>query len=450
MVSEGVLVCLQLLKLFLLPAANASNGLGSSTADQMTSFASMLQAKQLAINQLRAHVDRYESEYKTKREDVRTGRQELEEMKRRFERKRQEAKAFADRIEAKRQEAERLRELGADAARSPGLSNATTAAPAFSSSDVEVMSVPQFDWGSQSKKNEGFSGGSAAPSAGSNRQPSSLQTKFKYQCIYEFEARNKDEISIKPGDIIMVDTSAASEPEWLSGEVNGKVGWFPQGYAELIDENGDSAMAVVDNEPKPLDAAWGAASVDNTAEVAAAEEAAAASVSAAAAPADSSFTATASANTTTLKTARALYDWTSTEQGHLNFTTGELIRITEYQDTWYYGELVSGAAAGWFPESYVEIVAGDAASAADQPPSYYVGLYAFESQEKGDLEFGEGELVLVEKKDGEWWTGVIVDRATGQPNEARRGIFPSNFVGPATAADIPLVGCFVLNHFHLY
>lgn len=407
----------------------------------------MLQAKQLAINQLRAHLERYESEYKTKREDVRTGRQELDEMKRRFERKRQEAKSFADRIEAKRQEAERLREMGADAAAAAAgtnraMANATTAAPAFVTSDVEVMSVPQFDW-ANSKKTTSFSDSMSASASGA-KQP---QTKFKYQCIYEFEARNKDEITIKPGDIIMVDTSAASEPEWLSGEVNGKVGWFPQGYAELIDENGDSAMAVVDNEPKPLDAAWGAASVDNSAEVdaatAAAETAAAAVAATSGGGADSSFTATASANTATLKTARALYDWTSTEQGHLNFTTGELIRITEYQDTWYYGELVNGSASGWFPESYVEIVSGgEAVAGASTDQNYYVGLYAFESQEKGDLEFGEGELVLVEKKEGEWWTGVILDRSTGRPNEARRGIFPSNFVGPATAADIPSVSYF--------
>lgn len=416
----------------------------------MTSFGSMLQAKQLAINQLRAHLERYESEFKTKREDVRTGRQELEEMKRRFERKRQEAKSFADRIEAKRQEAERLREMGADGASAGtnrAMANATTAAPVFASSDVEVMSVPQFDW-ANSKKTTSFSDSTTTSGGGGGgtKQP---QTKFKYQCIYEFEARNKDEITIKPGDIIMVDTSAASEPEWLSGEVNGRVGWFPQGYAEMIDENGDSAMAVVDNEPKPLDAAWGAAGVDNSAEVdaatAAAETAAAAAVAATSAAADSSFTATASANTTTLKTARALYDWTSTEQGHLNFTTGELIRITEYQDTWYYGELANGSAAGWFPESYVEIVSGGGSAAAAAgagstgEQNYYVGLYAFESPEKGDLEFVEGELVLVEKKDGEWWTGVIVDRSTGLPNESRRGIFPSNFVGPATAADIPKV-----------
>jgi len=39
--------------------------------------------------------------------------------------------------------------------------------------------------------------------------------------------------------------------------------------------------------------------------------------------------------------------------------------------------------------------------------------------EPGDLNMKQDEVVLVTKKDGDWWTGIIGDRS---------GIFPSNYV----------------------
>ncbi|KAJ8870530.1 hypothetical protein PR048_029553 [Dryococelus australis] len=53
---------------------------------------------------------------------------------------------------------------------------------------------------------------------------------------------------------------------------------------------------------------------------------------------------------------------------------------------------------------------------------YYVAMYPYQSMETGDLSFQQGEVVLVVKKEGDWWTGVIGDR---------QGIFPSNYVQKA-------------------
>jgi len=50
---------------------------------------------------------------------------------------------------------------------------------------------------------------------------------------------------------------------------------------------------------------------------------------------------------------------------------------------------------------------------------YYSVVYTYESEEPGDLNLNRDEVVLVTKKDGDWWTGVIGDRS---------GIFPSNYV----------------------
>jgi intersectin len=49
----------------------------------------------------------------------------------------------------------------------------------------------------------------------------------------------------------------------------------------------------------------------------------------------------------------------------------------------------------------------------------YIACYPYQSAEAGDLVFEGGEEVLVVKKDGDWWTGVI---------GSRTGIFPANYV----------------------
>lgn len=56
--------------------------------------------------------------------------------------------------------------------------------------------------------------------------------------------------------------------------------------------------------------------------------------------------------------------------------------------------------------------------------SEYTALYTYESPEPSDLSFREGDLILVGKKDGEWWHGSIGDS---------KGVFPSNYVKPKEA-----------------
>uniref|UniRef100_A0A803Y474 Intersectin-1 n=1 Tax=Meleagris gallopavo TaxID=9103 RepID=A0A803Y474_MELGA len=58
-----------------------------------------------------------------------------------------------------------------------------------------------------------------------------------YRALYPFESRSHDEITIQPGDIVMVDESQTGEPGWLGGELKGKTGWFPANYAEKIPES---------------------------------------------------------------------------------------------------------------------------------------------------------------------------------------------------------------------
>lgn len=46
-------------------------------------------------------------------------------------------------------------------------------------------------------------------------------------------------------------------------------------------------------------------------------------------------------------------------------------------------------------------------------------MYTYESSEQGDLTFQQGDMILVTKKDGDWWTGTLGDKS---------GVFPSNYV----------------------
>lgn len=50
---------------------------------------------------------------------------------------------------------------------------------------------------------------------------------------------------------------------------------------------------------------------------------------------------------------------------------------------------------------------------------YYIAAYPYDSTEPGDLSFQAGEMVIVTKKEGDWWTGTIGDRT---------GMFPCNYV----------------------
>lgn len=50
---------------------------------------------------------------------------------------------------------------------------------------------------------------------------------------------------------------------------------------------------------------------------------------------------------------------------------------------------------------------------------YYIATYAYQSSEPGDLTFDRGDLILVTKMEGDWWSGSIGSRS---------GIFPCNYV----------------------
>lgn len=124
---------------------------------------------------------------------------------------------------------------------------------------------------------------------------------------------------------------------------------------------------------------------------------------------------------------------------------------------WLAGQI--NGHTGWFPESYAEKYEDDVIEEEDEevekvveeeaaapvieevqsteiPATVeannfngnmhgekYIACYPYQSAEVGDLNFEVGDEMVVIKKEGDWWTGVIGTRS---------GMFPANYVQPYT------------------
>jgi hypothetical protein len=49
--------------------------------------------------------------------------------------------------------------------------------------------------------------------------------------LYEYIAQEPDELTLHPGDIIIL---IKENPDWWEGELNGQIGVFPYNYVEKI------------------------------------------------------------------------------------------------------------------------------------------------------------------------------------------------------------------------
>ncbi|KAL4232905.1 Intersectin 1 (SH3 domain protein) [Mactra antiquata] len=259
-------------------------------------------------------------------------------------------------------------------------------------------------------------------------------SKQKYKAMYQFDARNVDELTLNAGDIVMVfDDQTGAEPGWRGGEMNGKCGWFPEAYVEKMEED-SSQTAFPAADLNPVISSSGDSSF---------------MVVAGKLPAVSPTPGQGQAAPEGLQ-AQALYPWKAKKENHLTFNKGDVILVKEQQDMWWSGEV--GGKVGWFPKSYVKLISGPSTSSTPVPSlslsmdspittqpavqdmepasttqntypvddEMYIGVYMYQSSEPGDLTFNQGEIIQVTKKDGDWWTGTI--------GSDRSGIFPANYV----------------------
>jgi hypothetical protein len=127
---------------------------------------------------------------------------------------------------------------------------------------------------------------------------------------------------------------------------------------------------------------------------------------------------------------KALYDYSTTYLGDLNFQKGDIITVSHAINKDYWSGSI-GDRKGVFPSNYVEIVpfnyidskqfSSKVQLAPKKPiPAQVIALCNFVAQEPSDLEFRKGDIITVlEAIDKDWWKGAI---------GSKEGVFPMNCV----------------------
>lgn len=165
-----------------------------------------------------------------------------------------------------------------------------------------------------------------------------------YRAIYEFTARNNDEITFVPGDIVMVPFEQNAEPGWLAGEINGHTGWFPESYVEKVEETEVEAISEIVSSyaTEPV--------IESV-------------------PAIQSPSAYNSSAPTEFEGEAYIscYPYESAELGDLTFGAGEYIVVTKKDGDWWTGTI--GDRTGVFPSNYVQD-ATSAPTTTDTTPYY--------------------------------------------------------------------------------
>ncbi|XP_033635342.1 intersectin-1-like [Asterias rubens] len=226
----------------------------------------------------------------------------------------------------------------------------------------------------------------------SKTRPDSVVFK-KFRALFAFEAETPEELSINPGDIVMVGRSENAEPGWLGGELNGKTGWFPENYVERMgsdDEEGTSGK----------DAGWAsfgdAAGSQAKAETLSSETMSTSSSAFSHSVKSSQFTHVTQTSTHPAPSptpgqgkkladgvkAEALYNWQAKKDNHLSFKAGDILLLKEEQDMWWMGEL--NGKQGWFPKTQVKQLQIESDKPAAATPAAGVSVAAITSSLFGE------------------------------------------------------------------
>ncbi|XP_041631578.1 intersectin-1 isoform X2 [Drosophila kikkawai] len=248
----------------------------------------------------------------------------------------------------------------------------------------------------------------------------------KFRAVYEFNARNAEEITFVPGDIILVPLEQNAEPGWLAGEINGHTGWFPESYVEKLEgEVGTSIAAAVEPQVVAQVASVVADTYNDN-------------INAAAEP-TADLTAAGD-----VEYYIAAYPYESAEEGDLSFGAGEMVMVIKKEGEWWTGTI--GNRTGMFPSNYVQkadvgtanttAAAAAAVTSAAAVDAYEQGMRAkrseiaqviapYEATSTEQLSLTRGQLIMIRKKtDSGWWEGEL--QAKGRRRQI--GWFPATYV----------------------
>ncbi|XP_047542920.1 intersectin-1-like isoform X1 [Vanessa atalanta] len=161
--------------------------------------------------------------------------------------------------------------------------------------------------------------------------PATSAAAPKWRCVYEFNARTADELSLQPGDLVSEATAPRgdAEPGWRWGMARGQSGWFPESYVEDI-----NAVQMYAETIEPLETKT---QLEGIAEVPEAEITN--DLGGAMPPVEGGDFYIAA------------YPYNSSEPGDLVFEAGERIEVVRRDGDWWTGRI--GPRTGIFPSNYV-------------------------------------------------------------------------------------------------
>jgi hypothetical protein len=343
----------------------------SASGGDSTEFA--LQAKQNRIAQLKQRLQEVEPQQRSKQEDQDRVNVELNELVEQFDQKLSNVEQVKLTTDRKREQA---REETDEAARIAEQATQMAATLDFNSGWEDSPPV------ASSTLASGSISGVLDPSDLSSSSASE-QSGVRYQVIYDYNAQAEDDLAFKVGDIITLVPGEPGVSGWLKGRLNGAEGWFPEAYVKKMDDTADSSGGLSSD----ITAAIQAVSLTESKE----------------------------------QTAVVHTEYEASDDSQMSLAQGDHVKVSDQsQQDWWFGQV--NDRSGWFPSACVTL---DNATADGN--EYYVSIYAFATQETGDLSFEIGDLIRVTKREVEWWTGEI---------DGRSGIFPANFVRPATQQEI--------------
>lgn len=293
--------------------------------------------------------------------------------------------------------------------------------------------------------------------------------KELYEAMFDFTARHPDELSFTTGTLIDVFVNAPINvgPGWLYGQINDKVGLFPETYVrKKVDGKIDpfdpfgvhkitntcvsSIMMTTTTIPTTINTpnTFSAINTNNSLTE----------------PANDNLVASETTPTTKLNDitfpnndfyGEVQQNWNVsmstitlpenilTDQ-FLTLTVDDHVKITKENDNnkeWYFGEITDKSGIvnkGWFPACCLKPstksntsninqnglnISSSSNSSSKQPDILFscIALYPYESNVPGDLNLSVGDLIRVCVIKDDWWEGIC-------ERTKLKGLFPANYV----------------------
>eukprot|EP01135_Chromosphaera_perkinsii_P006897 Nk52_evm52s621 gene=Nk52_evmTU52s621 len=317
----------------------------------------------------------------------------------------------------------------------------------YTSADAEEVSFSEGDEIIVTEKNDdGWWTGRVVSSGVEGIFPSSYVKKAEMEgsrtakAVYDYSpAETEDDgLSFKEDDIVRI--LQKTETGWWQGECNGKRGWFPSNYVEMLDDSKKGDRLSVTSPTLPDMPSPAAVRRKLSTRVSMQSEAASEKRLSREPEVEDIMEHYGQVEDVAAEVeqggeiiARAMHDYDPVNEGDLELREGDTVKVLEkVNEGWWKGEF--NGEIGMFPANYVEELGPDGAlpdvgdeSAEQDNGEKLIAKVMIAHQAGGDTELSLSVNDLIEVSDmsnDEWWEGT----RTGRGKKVECGWFPANCV----------------------